>query len=57
MQTLAETLEARRDALLDAVESINARIYEERVALELLEREVSNERDGDPLRSNSGGFA
>lgn len=48
MPTLAEILEARRDALLDAVERINATIYEERVALELLELEVSNERGGDP---------
>lgn len=48
MNTTTQQLEARRDEILDAVERINVRIYEERVALEELEREVSNEQDGEP---------
>ena len=47
MNTAAQRLEEQRDALLDAIEQINARIYEERVAVEQLEREVSNEQNSE----------
>ncbi len=48
MHMTSEQLEAKRDELLDAIEWLTARIYEERVALEVLEREVSNAHDGEP---------
>lgn len=41
-------LEARRDALLDEVEAINIIIYEQRLVLESLAREIAEEQDSDP---------
>lgn len=40
-----QILEAQQDALLEELEDISVMIYEQRVALEALERELADARD------------